>query len=1032
MKITKIEIENINSLKGKWTIDFAHPDYEKNHNLFVICGDTGAGKTTILDAITLALYGRTPRQTSFSSQNELMTRHTTKCSARVTYECRQGRFTSEFSQRRARDKLDGNLSAAQGRIVNLDTNEEFSNLAQSSLQKKTSEIIQLDYDQFCRSIMLAQGQFDDFIKGDPRSKAGILAKLNGTENYKLFANRLWMTGKQKIAEYDENRKQLDGMKILTPEEVESKNKDIEIKNEEIISIQKEMDRNTENIAWLEKLADLNEKLKEAENRREEFEQDEICFNEKKGLLETSEKSRNCEAFYASFNQIRESQKADEDFLKENGPHLAELEKAVADAKLETGKKESELKALKEKEDSCRETWNKVRALDEKISSNSESLGEAEKRVEEANKELAEKTKKFDGLKKDVEILSEEISQLEEYIQENEKDGKLEGLVSALEILKKNLNGYEHAVDSKHSEKKDAAAEIESSEKKITEASVKIEELNLALKELVNTEYVAVSLLLRKGLEKGKSCPICGSKDHPACEHEEDASEMDSGTQKVGMDISELNRKIESEEQTKAEAERLKTEAAGTIVRLEKEISELEEKIDCEISEMNEKILPWEKSVSRQNSRQQISDIIDEFQVKQEQLKTKSEKLTKKRNEKTAAESALAEIDVAALNRRVDEENGKKCEIQQLLNLILEERKDLFEDKDVDSEEKEFNGKLKKASMEFDDAKEETARISNEMSGLQGQITKCRNNIESRKEEYEKSEKTFLEALKKNGFADEAEFLGSRISEEALAALKKEKEDIARRDAETITTVNSCKKEKEDCAKLNKTNSSLDELQKIKNELVDKKDSLNKEIGSINNELAVNDENKTIYDEKKAIVDGLYEEKVFWEQIQRFVGKQDGSDFEVFVEALAFKNLLLKANKYVFAITGRYTLVQKEGQVDFLVHDVNYPDAKDDRPVSNMSGGEKFIISLSLALGIAELASRNVQVDSLFLDEGFGTLSGQPLVEAINALKSLQSSGKMLGIITHVNDVIREFDQKIAAVRTDGGVSELIGSGVSRG
>ena len=146
-----------------------------------------------------------------------------------------------------------------------------------------------------------------------------------------------------------------------------------------------------------------------------------------------------------------------------------------------------------------------------------------------------------------------------------------------------------------------------------------------------------------------------------------------------------------------------------------------------------------------------------------------------------------------------------------------------------------------------------------------------------------------------------------------------------------------------------------------------------------------------------------------------LGVKSGADFEVFVQSIAMRSLLGKANEYLSNILPQYTLIQKENDngektADFDVREDYIDGTVKDRSIQNFSGGEKFIISLSFALAIAEFAGKNGSVDSIFLDEGFGTLSGQPLKDAIDALKKLSNTGKMLGIITHVEPVIQEFMQ----------------------
>ncbi|HOJ97649.1 MAG TPA: AAA family ATPase, partial [Methanospirillum sp.] len=123
MKILKLKFSNLNSLAGTWEIDFTNPAFTSS-GIFVITGPTGSGKTTILDAICLALYGRTPRLDKVTkASNHIMTRHTGECSAEVVFESQKGRFICHWNQRRARNKPDGELQAPQHEISNADTGE---------------------------------------------------------------------------------------------------------------------------------------------------------------------------------------------------------------------------------------------------------------------------------------------------------------------------------------------------------------------------------------------------------------------------------------------------------------------------------------------------------------------------------------------------------------------------------------------------------------------------------------------------------------------------------------------------------------------------------------------------------------------------------------------------------------------------------------------------------------------------------------------------------------------------------------------
>src|SRR5690554_1306251 len=189
MKILQIRFKNLNSLVGEWQIDLTDPAYVAD-GIFAITGPTGAGKSTILDAICLALYGRTPRLSRVTrSGNEIMSRQTGECFAEVIFETTAGRFRCHWSQWRARKKPDGELQMPKQEIANADSGEiSASKLREVAEQVET--LTGMDFERFTRSMLLAQGGFAAFLQAAADKRAPILEQITGTEIYSDISMRV--------------------------------------------------------------------------------------------------------------------------------------------------------------------------------------------------------------------------------------------------------------------------------------------------------------------------------------------------------------------------------------------------------------------------------------------------------------------------------------------------------------------------------------------------------------------------------------------------------------------------------------------------------------------------------------------------------------------------------------------------------------------------------------------------------------------------------------------------------------------------
>ena len=216
--------------------------------------------------------------------------------------------------------------------------------------------------------------------------------------------------------------------------------------------------------------------------------------------------------------------------------------------------------------------------------------------------------------------------------------------------------------------------------------------------------------------------------------------------------------------------------------------------------------------------------------------------------------------------------------------------------------------------------------------------------------------------------------------------------------------------------------SFEELQAERKEKRQKSTSYSEKIGENRQQLKSNELNLERSKQKMAEKERQQKASDKWKRLDILIGSADGKKFRNYAQALTFANLIALTNKHLKKMSGRYILEQIGG---FELQVIDEWQNCNKRTAQNLSGGEKFIVSLSLALGLANMASQNVRIDTMFIDEGFGTLDSDYLDVALTALSGLQSEGKLIGVISHLSELKERISTHIAIAPVGNGLSKVL-------
>jgi len=1080
MKILELRFKNLNSLYGEWLIDFTHPEYVSN-GIFALTGPTGAGKSTILDALCLALYGATPRLGKITkSSNDIMSRQTGECYAEVVFESQAGRFRCQFSQHRARKKAGGDLQNPRHEIAEADGEQT---IIESQIRRVATVIEDktgMDFERFTRSMLLAQGGFDSFLKADAEQKSRILEQITGTGIYTEISRSVHERHRSERERLTRLRDQTSGIQLLEPEQEAEIEQQLESKRAREGVLTSELEQTRERISWLNEMEKLENELHELVQRGVEIDAQACAFVPQRQSLNIALKAASLDGPWAILSTERQQCHNDQQDLTNAQDALPQQLKNFEQYKAALDTAEQGALTARQAQASAEPVLQKVRSMDQSLASQQSGIARDAQACNTVAAQIEILRKDKAAVRTQRDSYRQSQSRVADYLQTHARDAWLVGGLGGVEIQLRQLVAKQDVLLAGEGELTRATLALVDADAALKESRVHLgvqqQQGEAAVKQLAQQraalqvlldgrqlrEYrdqkdtlLREMLLLRKiadleseraRLQDGQACPLCGAEEHPYAlgnipmpddkdQHITRLEELIGKAEGQQSEIEKQEREVDAQQETKRAREKHEIErvhaqsvAASRLALGEQQLARAADEFEDDKVAVLAQLVPLG-----------IDEIPDSGALSLlESLQSRLEKWQAKQKQSSETESQIVEQDgelkrLDALINSQDKSLRKQQAALTVAGKALQsgqaERQELFGERSPDTEA----ARLKEA-IDATEQAEKQQRMQRDaaqqaLQGVQTHIDGLKKRIQSSKKRIAALQGDFSSALQGAGFADEAEFLQAQLSATEREALQASAQKLDAQRAELVTREKDRREHLEFEAARKLTDIELQELMPLYAEQEQALRQLRDEVSGLTHQLRENEVARQRIADKQCAIDAQRVECQRWDNLHALIGSSDGKKYRNFAQGLTFELMVAHANRELEKMTDRYLLMRDATQPLALNVVDNY-QAGEIRSTRNLSGGESFIVSLTLALGLSKMASRKVRVDSLFLDEGFGSLDEDALETALETLSGLQQDGKLIGIISHVSALKDRISTQIRVKSGSGGKSTLSGPGCS--